>query len=141
MGLTGREKDRQTKSPSMSFDRDVGDIGLKMRRGGHSCVPKPDWLGDGEVVSVCVWYIGGGVRMGGCWDWTQRINYYKSPPRPHVYGCYANCCLTIRFPSRTLQCMHCVCVSDERGPGLSRSMALLFYDNGPYFILTANISP
>lgn len=38
----------------MSFDRNVGDIGLERRRGGHSCVPKPDWVGDGEVVSVCV---------------------------------------------------------------------------------------
>lgn len=53
-----RERDRQTKSPSMSFDGDVGDIGLERRRGGHSCVPMPDRLGGGEVVSV--WWIGGG---------------------------------------------------------------------------------
>lgn len=53
-GLIGRE--RQTKSPSMSFDRNVGDTGLERRRGGHSCVPEPEWLGveagGGEVWSV-----------------------------------------------------------------------------------------
>lgn len=47
--------DRRTKSPSMSFDRNIGDIGLERRRGGHSCVPKLDCLGGGEVgVCVCV---------------------------------------------------------------------------------------
>lgn len=40
----------------MSFDRNVGDTGLERRRGGHSCVPEPEWLGEeaggGEVWSV-----------------------------------------------------------------------------------------
>lgn len=43
----------------MSFDRDVGDIGLERRRAGHSCVPKPGWLGGGEAVCVCVCLYGG----------------------------------------------------------------------------------
>lgn len=37
-----RKKDRRTKSPSMSFNREVSDIGLERCRAGHSCVPKPD---------------------------------------------------------------------------------------------------
>lgn len=71
----------------MSFDRNVGDIGLEKRRGGHSCVPKPDWLGGGGgCACVCVWWMVGGVRMGDSCDWTQLINYYKSSLKPHVYG-------------------------------------------------------
>ena len=50
----------------MSFDRNVGDMGLERRRGGHSCVPEPYRLGGGEVVCmcvcVCVWWIGGGLE-------------------------------------------------------------------------------
>lgn len=68
--LKGGGGHRRTKSPSMSFDRNVGDIGLERRRGGHSCVPKLDCLGGGEVVSGCVcvyvclfvWWIGGGLE-------------------------------------------------------------------------------
>lgn len=73
----------------MSFDRNIGDIGLERRRGGHSCVPKLDCLGGGEVMSVCVFVCvvdWRGVGMGGSCDWTQRINYYKSSLGPHVYG-------------------------------------------------------
>ena len=40
-GAGEREGDRRTKSPSISFDGNIGDIGLERRRGGHSCVPKP----------------------------------------------------------------------------------------------------
>lgn len=115
-GLTGTERDGRTKSPSMSFDRDVGDMGLERRRGGHSCVPEPYWLGGGEVVCVCVvdWWR---VRMGGCRTGHSGLIIINHLPGHMFVCCYSNCCLTMWFPSNTLQCMHRVCVCDRTGPG------------------------
>lgn len=36
---------------------------------------------------MCVCVVDGwGVRMGDSCDWTERINYYNSSLKPHVYG-------------------------------------------------------
>lgn len=80
---------RCTKSPSMSFDRDTGDIVLERRRGGHSCVPEPGRIGGG-----------GEFAMG----WKRWINYYKSSPRAHVMAAILTVVWLSDFPL-TLRCV------------------------------------